>query len=76
MNAARLLIAPPTTAARAKTTPALRQIRNAKVRGDELLEAVAFLAGALNLPALRVDSGVDEDTTVRCGNVIPLHRRR
>ena len=81
MNAARLTIvrnAAPATVTPASTTKErapLRQIRNAKVQGTELLDAIAFLADALQIPALRV-AGVVDDTTARFTNVVPFRTRR
>ena len=58
------------------TQPApLRQIRNTRVQGDELLEAVTFLADALKLPALRPATPVVEAITARFAVVLPLPRR-
>ncbi|MDP2342956.1 MAG: hypothetical protein Q8O67_18515 [Deltaproteobacteria bacterium] len=36
----------------ARSVPALRTIRNSMVAGDELFDAVVFLAHALEIPAL------------------------
>jgi hypothetical protein len=76
MTPARLTVvldAKPVTDA---TQPApLRQIRNTRVQGDELLEAVTFLADALKLPALRPATPVVEAITARFAVVLPLPRR-
>jgi hypothetical protein len=81
MNAARLTIVPaapvatPAPARARRSAAPLRQIRNAKVKADELFEAVTFLAEALQLPALRTASTTNEAITPRIAMVMPVLRR-
>ena len=63
-------------ARRATPVSSLRPIRNALVRGDELFEAVSFLADALSLPALKPAAlDCDDTITARCAVVLPFPTR-
>jgi hypothetical protein len=55
----------------------LRPIRNALVRGNELLDAVCFLADALALPALKpAPAAPDGSITARCAVILPFRAQR
>jgi hypothetical protein len=62
----------------ARTAPAartagtnVRQIRNTRVRGDELFAAVQFLGTALDIPALQLRE-TDETATAPMAIVLPF----
>ncbi len=65
MNSSRRLRSGPFV--RAAEPTAVKIIRNSKVAGNELLDAIVFLGDALGLPRLH-----DADRTSECINLVAL----